>query len=88
MLKNIAVQSANHITFDQLSLEEKFLLIVSTTSAFIASGNLDRQPQKVLISAARGLWNQSDLAASELSDFDRMSDRLCGWLKANRANDR
>lgn len=88
MLNNNGVQIANHITFDQLSLEEKFLLIVSTTSAFIAFGNFGRQPQEILTSTARDYWDQSDLAASELSDFDRMSDRLCGWLKSNRANNR
>jgi hypothetical protein len=71
-----------HVTFDQLPSECKCLLSIATTAASLRTGNRHRQADESLTSIARGFWNASRLAPSDLRDFRGLTNQLCTWIKS------
>lgn len=82
-MKNIATNTAAHVTFDQLPFESKSLLVVAVSFGYMSFGNIYPQPQAVLVASAQDFWNQAKHATSELGDLIRLSDAVCEWLKAS-----
>jgi hypothetical protein len=78
------MNTAEHVAFDQLPTECKFLVILATTAANLEFGNTRHQPQDALVSTARSFWNDSRLTPSELGDIFRISDLLTAWIKSPR----
>jgi hypothetical protein len=69
-------------TFDQLPVAAKFLLMISTSSAYACTGSIAPPPSSILISTARRFWDETGLfAVEDLQDPDRFFSVLKTWLK-------
>jgi hypothetical protein len=69
-------------TFDQLPTAAKFLLMISTSSAYACTGSITPPPSSVLLSTARRFWDDTGLFTVEDLQYPaRFFPALKTWLK-------
>jgi hypothetical protein len=73
-----------HVNFDQLPTEAKCILMIAAVSANLSLRNTKRQSREALVSVARGFWNDSRLAPSDMSNLSRTSAQLCRSTQTTR----
>jgi len=76
--------TADHIAFDLLPTECKFLLLIAAMGANLKIGNTRLQSDQALASVIRGFWNDSGLAPIDLRNLSDISEKLCHWYKSTR----
>ena len=75
------LQVSGHITFEQLSVEDKFFLWLAATVAYDKLGDFNQKLKPAMEEIIAKFWDHSDLAAEELGDLNGVTGQMVVWLR-------
>jgi hypothetical protein len=81
MSQTATTRTSDHITFDKLTIERKFILFIVTSAACARLGMHKPPVQEMVTAMAREAWDASGASADILRDLTATSELLWHTFK-------